>query len=157
MANAPVDPSLIGRIPAFAGLHSAEKRAIAAIAAEEKVSAGTVLFRESDPSDDLYFVLAGRVSLGMRAAGPGETIVLSLGPGELCGWSALLGGRRVATVRITEGGALLRLPGRALRDLCDADPRIGYAVMRQLFAALAQRLHDTRIQMLDVFGGKEAR
>jgi CRP-like cAMP-binding protein len=140
----------------FANLGEASLAAVAALAVTEEQPAGAILFRESDPSVDVWFVLKGRVSLSMRLGDPRDLTVLSLGPGELVGWSALLEGRRVATGRVTEAAALLRLPSRALLALCDADHHVGYAVMKQLSVVLAQRLHDTRLQLMDMFGKEKA-
>jgi CRP-like cAMP-binding protein len=79
-------------------------------------------------------------------------IILSLGPGELVGWTALLGGTWTATARAVERSTLLRLPGVELWALCEREHDIGYAIMKRLFAAMALRLHDTRLQLLDMFG-----
>jgi CRP-like cAMP-binding protein len=147
---------LIGRLPAFADLDDAERAAVAALARVELVPAGTTLFRESEPADDLRFLVEGRVSLGMRFGGRGEVIVLSLGAGELIGWTALVGGTWTATARAVEASTILRLPGAAVAALCEREHHIGYALMKRLFAAMALRLHDTRLQLLDMFG-KEAR
>lgn len=147
---------LCARLPAFVDLDDAERAAVAALARVEQVPAGTTLFRESDPADDLRFIVEGRISLGMRFGGRGEVIVLSLGPGELLGWSALLGGTWTATARAVERSTLLRLPGAELSALCAREHAIGYGLMKRLFAAMARRLHDTRLQLLDMFG-KETR
>jgi CRP-like cAMP-binding protein len=147
---------LIARLPAFADLDDAERAAIAALTRVEQVPAGTTLFRESDPADDLRFILEGHISLGMRFGGRGEVIILSLGPGDLVGWTAMLGGTWTATARATERSTLLRLPGVELLALCEREHDIGYGLMKRLFAAMALRLHDTRLQLLDMFG-KETR
>jgi CRP-like cAMP-binding protein len=147
---------LIARLPAFAGLADPERALVAALAREEHVPAGTTIFRESEPADDLRFVLEGRVSLGIRLGGRGEVIVLTLGPGDAVGWTALLGGGWTATARAVERSTLLRVPGMELAALCDRRHDIGYALMKHLFGAMALRLHDTRLQLLDMFG-KEAR
>jgi CRP-like cAMP-binding protein len=143
---------LIDGLPAFVDLDAAERAAIADLARVEHVPAGTTLFRESDPADDLRFLVEGRVSLGMRFGGRGEVVILSLGPGELLGWSALLGGSWTATARAVERSTLLRLPGAELSALCEREHDIGYGLMKRLFAAMARRLHDTRLQLLDMFG-----
>jgi CRP-like cAMP-binding protein len=143
---------LIARLPAFADLDDAQRAAVASLARVEQVAAGTTLFRESEPADDLRFVVDGRVSLGMRFGGRGEVTVLSLGPGELVGWTALLGRTWTATARASERSTLVRLPGAALAALCEREHDIGYALMKRLFAAMALRLHDTRLQLLDMFG-----
>jgi CRP-like cAMP-binding protein len=122
----------------------------------EAIPAGTTIFRESQPAEDFRFLVNGRVSLGMRFGGRGEVIVLSLGPGDLVGWTALLGGTWTATARAVEPSTLVRVPGAALSALCEREHDIGYAFMKHLFAAMALRLHDTRLQLLDMFG-KEPR
>lgn len=147
---------LIARLPAFADLDDAERASVAAFARVEQVPAGSTLFRESDPADDLRFIVEGRISLGMRFGGRGEVIVLSLGPGDLVGWTALLGGTWTATARAVERSTLLRLKGADLSALCEREHDIGYGLMKRLFTAMARRLHDTRLQLLDMFG-KETR
>lgn len=147
---------LLARLPAFSGLDDAERAAVAAIARVEQVPAGTTLFRESEPADDLRFLLDGHLTLGMRFGGRGEVIVLSLGPGDIVGWTALLGGTWTATARAVAASTLLRLPGAELAQLCERDHDIGYALTRRLFTAVALRLHDTRLQLLDMFA-REAR
>lgn len=143
---------LCARLPAFADLDDAARATVAALARVEQVPVGTTLFRESDPADDLRFILEGQISLGMRFGGRGEVVVLSLGPGELVGWTALLGGTWTATARAATRSTLLRLPGAELSALCESEHDIGYAIMKRLFAAMARRLHDTRLQLLDMFG-----
>src|SRR6185312_2776987 len=110
---------LIARVPAFADLDDAQRAAVASLARVEQVAAGTTLFRESEPADDLRFVVDGRVSLGMRFGGRGEVTVLSLGPGDLIGWTALLGRTWTATARAVERSTLVSLPGGALAALCE--------------------------------------
>jgi CRP-like cAMP-binding protein len=154
---AQVDPAVIGGISAFSSLRERDREAIAAIATERVTTAGEVLFRELDGSDDLTFILAGTVSLSMRVEGQGEIALLSLGPDELLGWSAMLGQPSTATARVTESGSVLSIPGQPLSDLCEAESRIGYAVMKALFAAVTERLRDTRLRLVDVFGGGGSR
>ena len=150
--NAADVAGLIARLPAFTDLDEDQRAAVAALACVEPIPAGTTIFRESDPADDLRFIVDGRVSLGMRFGGRGEVIVLSLGPGDLVGWTALLGGTWTATARAVERSTLVRLPGAALAALCEREHDIGYALMKRLFASMALRLHDTRLQLLDMFG-----
>jgi CRP-like cAMP-binding protein len=143
---------LIARLSAFADLGGAGRAALATIAREEQVPAGATLFRESEPADDLRFVVEGHVSLAMRFGGRGEVVVLTLGHGDVLGWTALLGGSWTATARAVEKTTLLRFAGPELSALCERDHDVGYGLMKRLFAAMALRLHDTRLQLLDMFG-----
>lgn len=143
---------LLARLPAFADLDDSERASVAALTRVEQVPAGTTLFRESAPADDLRFIVEGRISLGMRFGGRGEVLVLSLGPGDLVGWTAVLGGTWTATARAVERSTLLRLSGAALSELCEREHDVGYRLMKHMSAALGKRLHDTRLQLLDMFG-----
>ena len=46
----------------------------------------------------------------------------------------------------------ISLDATCLRTKCDADPALGYAVMKRFMPTIVQRLHDTRLQMLDIYG-----
>jgi len=147
-----IDPDLLARLPAFADVGDAARAPVAAAAEVVRAPAGTTLFREGEPGEDVYFLLEGRVGLSLRLPGRAEMMVLSLGAGELTGWSGILPHERVATARVVEDAVLVRIPGRALLDACEADHELGYRVMKQLFTELTRRLHETRLQMIDAFG-----
>ncbi len=151
-----VDPSRITGLALLQALDAEQQARIAAIAEEEHLPAGTVVFREGDPSGEVYVVLEGRVSLSMRVERRGEQLILTFGPGELLGWSGFRSnGRRVATARTLESSSLLRLPSSAVRRLCDEDHDIGFALMKRAFAEVTTRLEETRLQLLDMFRGQE--
>jgi CRP/FNR family transcriptional regulator, cyclic AMP receptor protein len=79
--------------------------------------------------------------------------ILTVGPREIVGVSALLGSGRMTTQSTAvEATRVISLPARKLRELCDSDHDIGYAVMTRLSAALTARLLATRFQLLDVYG-----
>lgn len=142
----------VGALSLFSGLSRSEHEALANIATVETHAAGTTVFAEGDAPGDLYVVIDGRVTLCMRVPGQPETCFLSLRAGELLGWSALLRRRRVATARVVQPTRLLRLPASDLLELCETDHSIGYVFMRQAFEEMADRLHSTRLQLLDMFG-----
>src|SRR5690242_12872732 len=114
--------------------------------------AGALLFREGDPPGEIYVVLSGRVSLGVHMGARGEAIVLSLGEGELLGWSSLLARKRVATARVTHSVRLICIGASELLELCERDASVGYAIMSAAFEEVADRLHATRLQLLDLYG-----
>lgn len=151
MAERP-NADVFAALPLFAGLTEDELARLATMASYVSAPAGTALFQEGDPKGDLFVLLEGRVTLCMRVDGRADTCFLSLRAGELVGWSALLGRPRVATVRVVQPSKLLRLAASDLLELCESDHRIGYALMRQAFEAMADRLHTTRLQLLDIFG-----
>jgi CRP-like cAMP-binding protein len=112
-----------------------------------------VVFREGAPAEDIYLVVSGTVSLEVCAAGIGCKQILTLGPGELLGWSSLLGqSRYTARARTPQSARLVQINVRELMQLCDQDPRFGYDLMRRTALALAKRLSATRIQLVNVYG-----
>lgn len=153
-----VTGALLGGLAVFAELDGRARDRLAALAELREVPGGATFFREGEPSSEVMIVLAGRVSLSMHPPGGTRTAILTVNPGELVGWSGLLETRdRFAAARAVEPSRLVVFRGRELMELCESDHEIGYAVMRAAFAALAQRLHETRIQMLDVFRTKTFR
>lgn len=114
--------------------------------------AGTTLFREGERGDSFYIVHRGHVALDMRLPTHDCTRLLTLGPGEVVAWSALVGdGHMTATAVTADVAELIELSGAEVLKQCEADPQLGYRVMRRLAAALAKRLLATRLQMLDLF------
>lgn len=143
----------LARIPRLSGLSPDDLAKLAAITTLEVAPAGAVLFREGDPSDRFWLVDTGRVALTLKPSGRQETTLLTLGPGDLLGWSALLGtGRRVAQGRVTQDCTLLRLDREPVLALCEADHDVGYALMRLAFEEVSERLLHARLQLLDLYG-----
>lgn len=125
---------------------------VADIATSVRQTRNTVLFSEGSAADALWVVCSGSVALDMHVPLRGSVRILTLGPRDLLGWSALVGdGSMSATATITKDADLLVLPAQQLRDLCDDDHSLGYAVMVHVARALANRLRGTRLQLLDLF------
>jgi CRP/FNR family transcriptional regulator, cyclic AMP receptor protein len=126
---------------------------LAAVSLLQRFAAGEVLFREGSQSQVLYLVAAGRVALDMDVPGRGQTRVLSLGPGDMLGWSALIGQGLMTTSAVTlDDCELIAISGTKLVEICDRNPEIGYPLMRRTAVALSKRLLATRLQLLDLFG-----
>jgi|SRR3989304_2000947 len=125
---------------------------LARIARIEECEEGEVLFSEGQPVDSVYLMVYGEVALEISASGIRPQHVLTVGAGESLGWSALLGRRRrTATAKVTERACLVRIDGKELLELCQANPRLGFEIMRQTAAALADRLNAMRLRFLGVY------
>ncbi|MGF1468995.1 MAG: Crp/Fnr family transcriptional regulator [Sandaracinaceae bacterium] len=142
----------VGRLPLFVGLTPEEHDELAALSDVRAVAANTLVFRQGDPSKELYVVLEGLITLSVQNPGYPESSLLSLHEGELLGWSALLARTRMTTARVVRASRLLRLPASEILTLCETDHHVGYAIMRHAFEEVAERLRMTQLQLLDVFG-----
>ena len=90
--------------------------------------------------------------------GRGRQRILSLGPGDILGWSPLFEKATMVASAITlTETELCGIPVHELRDLCDSDHEIGYYFMREVAKALGRRLLATRLQLLDLFGNGESK
>ena len=137
----------------FAGLAPAHLSLLAGCASNEVFPADSFLFREGDPAQTFYLIREGRLALEIAAPGRGALVVQTLGEGEVAGFSWLIephrwefDGRAIDEVRA------VRMDGACLRGKCEADPRLGYDLMRRFAALTTSRLQATRLQLLDVYG-----
>ena len=113
---------------------------------------GTYLFREGMDNDQLMVITIGRVALDMHVPGRGNVRIMSLGPGDVVAWSALVGGGRMTTSAVAlEDTQVITIRAADVLSLCQSDAVFGYHVMHRLAQALANRLVATRLQLLDLF------
>lgn len=113
-------------------------------------AAGQVIFEEGSPSLYLYLVKSGRVTIEVHFPAWGRREILTLGPGELFSWSALVEPRlETASARALEETEVLGIKGGALMDLCREDPEFGFQLYRTLAEVITDRLVSTRRQLLE--------
>jgi CRP-like cAMP-binding protein len=119
---------------------------------------GSELLREGDPTDALGIIRRGRVAIRLRVPERGPTTILTVEPGDVIGWSAVVPPHRAtSTVVALQPTEVLVIAGAALRAELESDPAMAAAVYRVLLESLARRLTGTRMQLLDLFtpGGVE--
>jgi len=134
------------------GLSPQSLEKLAAAASLMQAPAGEVLFREGERHPYSYLVHSGLVGIELHGPPHGAIRMLTLGAGDLVGWSPLFGNKAMSARAICVTDAqLFILDAEKLRAAFEEDPRIGYEVMRQVAAALARRLVATRMQLLDVY------
>ncbi|HEX3657560.1 MAG TPA: cyclic nucleotide-binding domain-containing protein [Pirellulales bacterium] len=144
---------VLDRLVFTAALPQQVSAVLASMSKLERFSAGQVIFREGDATRILYVVVSGRVMLEMQVPGRAPMRILSLGPGEMLAWSAVLNqGGMTATARVVEDVEVVAICAGRLLEICEQNPQIGYALMRQVAIALSERLVATRLQLLNVFG-----
>jgi CRP/FNR family cyclic AMP-dependent transcriptional regulator len=124
---------------------------IAAIAETRDFDEHDVVFREGQIANSLYLVAAGKVSLQICRGGTGTKHIVTVGPGELLGWSSLSDRPEFAATAVAlERTHVIRIDGHKLRAICDEDPRFGYEFMRRTMLALAKRLTATWTQLSEL-------
>ncbi len=139
--------------PFFAGLPDTGLTLITGCAKNVRFEAGAALAREGDPAEHFYLIREGRVSLELPAPHGGTVKIQTIDAGEVVGWSWLMPPYQwqfdisaVTPVRALE------MDGTCLRGKCDADPRLGYELMKRFSRVMVERLASTRLQLLDLYG-----
>jgi len=153
-----LDARALGELSFAKGLPPRALQALETMATLRTVSQGETLFREGDACPDLFLVRTGHFRLDMNRPERALVTIVTVGPGELLAWSALLGeGSLTATATATEDSQIICLPGDKLRTLCNVDHEFGYSLMRHLAAALSKRLLATRLHLLETLSPAESR
>lgn len=117
---------------------------------------GSTIFQEGAENHFLFVIQSGKVGLDMYIPSRGRVRILSVGPGEMLAWSALLGeGRMTATAVAVEDTRAVAASAKKLRELCEANHEVGYQLMSRMAKSLSQRLIATRLQLLDLFAESE--
>jgi CRP-like cAMP-binding protein len=144
---------LLREQPIFADLDPEHRALIAGCTRNHHVDAQAFLFRENDSADMFYLLRHGHVALQVTAPGRAPLVLATLGPGDIVGASWLVPPYRWnADARAVEATRALAVDAACLRAKCAADPGFGFALMQRFVPLLVQRLHATRMQLLDVYG-----
>lgn len=153
----------------FEDLDHDQLERIAAIASERSFNAEDIVMAEYTRGDEMYFIKEGLLDVCISAqAGPGMglyneragapagpaaaeremTTIARLLPGQAIGDVSLVDdGLRSATVVSVGPSTLIRVGREDLLRLCEADPRLGYVVMRNIAAELAFKMRSSGLVM----------
>jgi CRP-like cAMP-binding protein len=149
--------TLLAEHPFFAGLGRCELDLIAGCARNVRFEPGEHVFREGGAADSFYVIRFGRVVTEIRSPGRGPIAIQTLGEGEVLGWSWLFPPYRwFHDARAVELVRAVAFDGTCLRGKCESDPRLGYELMKRFAQVIIERLENTRMQLLDVYGNAAA-
>jgi CRP-like cAMP-binding protein len=149
-SNDPIDLiGLLRDVDLFEGLGDAELRAISRLCGERRCAPDETITRQGEPGNELFIVAEGLVEIVVAPSvgSSAPRAVVNLGRGQLFGEMALVDlGPRSATVRaIAEGTRVQVIPREAFQALCDAEPHLGYTVMRNMAADLSFKLRHSHM------------
>lgn len=125
---------------------------LASLGTLTNVPEGTTIVREGDVCRSIGVVIDGRVALRLRLPGGDDRTILTVDPGDVFGWSAVLP-PAIATasaVAIVPTRAVL-FDGDALRAAFESDCELAAAVYQRLLVGVMRRLGATRTQLLDLY------
>ena len=148
---------LLARHPFFAGLGDDAMRLIAGCASNVHFAAGEFIFGEGEEASHFYLLRHGRVALEIHSPARGPLVIDSMDQGEVLGWSWLVPPYRYfCDARAVTPVSATVLDGACLRGKCEANPELGYQLLKRVAVVMYQRLQSTRIRMLDLYGKETA-
>jgi CRP-like cAMP-binding protein len=138
------------RVEIFAGLIDEELLKVADLCKAVRIPADRPIFNEGDGGDELFIIHEGsvRVMINTRAAdgSVAPSTINMLYAGQCFGEMILLNSAaRSATVVAVDAATLIVIREPDFRQLCDANPRIGYVVIRNLAQDLAYKLRSSNL------------
>lgn len=114
---------------------------------------GEFLFREGSEVTQIFLVREGRVGIQIHVPGRGQVTLDAVGPGEIVGWSGFVQPHRARMDAVAlDSVRAVALDAACLRSKCEADARLGYAMLRRVVEVLESRLQAVRVQLLDIYG-----
>lgn len=143
---------LLRRHPFFAGLDDETLEFIAGCGTNTRFGAGDYVFREGGRADRFFLVRAGRVALEIATPDREPLVIDTIGEGDILGISWLFPPYRWSfDARAVELTRAVSLDGTCLREKCDAEPALGYELMKRLAAIMRRRMRSARIRLLDIY------
>jgi CRP/FNR family transcriptional regulator, cyclic AMP receptor protein len=134
------------------GLSMHARSRLAECATLREDAAGETLLREGEATGLFAIVTRGRVALRLHVPERGPTTILTVEPGDVVGWSALVPPHRSTSTAVTlEPTTLLSFEPRRLRALLESDCPLAATLYPRLLEAIGRRLSATRHQLLDLY------
>lgn len=136
----------------FEGLPGEALEAIATLCQPVTFAAQSVIFAMGQPAERVYVLLEGTVRLSLVQSPAQEPITITLlkSPGQVIGWSALIGGGHYsAAAQALTDVRTITIDGKALMAYLETNPAAGFVVMRRIAQIISQRMGLLRRLMMD--------
>lgn len=127
-------------------------------ASNVRFEANQLIFRQGEDADRFYLIRHGKVAIEIRAPGQSAITIQTLIDHDVLGWSWLFPPYCWQfDARAIELTRAIALDGRCLRGKCEADPTLGYELMKRFSAIMLETLQATRLQLLDLYSVPDRR
>jgi CRP-like cAMP-binding protein len=146
-----VSPELLRRYPFFACLSYEQLKAVALITVEKTFAKDTIILKENTPATKLWVLLEGDIDLIFSGGGEGaivNALVGSIAPGEALGVSSMIEPYQyISSAKAVAPCKVIEIDGLALRALAEVDQKLGLEMMRNIAAAVLERLKYTQVEL----------
>ena len=138
--------------PFFTGMEPRHLQLLKGCARDVRFEKDAIIFRQGEEANLFYLIRAGQVALQLFADRRGPLTVLTLGEGDVLGWSWLSPASRWKfTARALEPTRAVSLQGKCLRQDAEADHDFGFELLKRLVHVIEERVQATSLQLLNVY------
>jgi len=146
-----IDTTLLAKQPFLKGFPKEQLDMLAENAMVVEFPVGKYIFNEGLAANRFYIILKGEVALEsapVKKGGP-PALIQTIKTGDVLGWSWLFPPYQWNfDARAVKPTTAIILFAAALRKNCEADPRLGYELMKRVSKVVVTRLQATRQQLL---------
>jgi CRP/FNR family cyclic AMP-dependent transcriptional regulator len=148
-----LDATRLAKNELFSRLDDDDAQALMGLAIGRQYAAGQDIFKENDDAYSVCLLLRGRVGLQMDLGNGRRLVVSTVDPGEMFAWSGLIEPHHfTSTAHAMEDCDVAIFKTDDLQALFAERPKLAYAAMEQCAFIISERLRDTQLQLLGLFG-----
>jgi len=146
-----ISSETLRRFPFFAQLGDEQLKAISMVSDEKTYPKDSLLVKEENPANKLFVLLEGDVDLVYSGGGEGaisNALVGTIAPGEMLGVSSFIEPYTyISSARATMPVKVVEIDGAAVRALIQVDKMMGFVLMKNVAAAVLERLKYTQVEL----------
>lgn len=145
--------TMLAAHPFTKGLTEDEIEALTDFARLEDFESGDRIFEPGSDADTFYLIRSGLVALEVETGGVVARTIQQIAEGTALGWSWLFPPFRWQFAAVAKSPVrTISFGSAALRDHFEANPTCGYHVLSKVAEVMADRLHATRRQVINLAG-----
>jgi CRP-like cAMP-binding protein len=140
--------------PFLAGLNRTQLTLLTDCVISVRFKPGDIILREGDQADRFFLIETGKVVLESGKDHGQPVVVDTIGAGDLLGWSWMFPPYTWQfTARAVAPTRAIFFAGSVLREYCERDHSLGYALLKRMNAVMTRRMQNARRKMLGVHSG----
>ncbi len=146
---------LLAEHPMFKDLAPQYLELMVGCASNVRFNEGDFINRDGEESNTFFLIRHGSVALEVSAPAQGTITFLTLGPGDVLGWSWLVAPYRGHfDARVVETTRAIQIDARCLREKCERDHELERELYRRFVPIIVERLEAMTMQLLDVYSSR---
>ena len=140
--------------PFLAGMSENHLETLARCACRLHFDQDKVIFRQGETANRFYLIEQGTVELTASIGGRSEIMAGVIRSGGVLGWSWLLPPYEcLFTARALSETSALFFYGTMLREYSEADPSLGFELLKRMASGLVKRLEAARERLVESVSG----